>query len=211
MVEDKKLKCYLVLQSFCPLFILVFIRHASCLQIYFLIRFLSELFRGNLAVIGKSIKSPALGDTIITLLCILCFLATTIVAFGFRNLQYSKFDSYGEIIIVGQEKKDSGAIFLVTFILPLLVDDVSTLRKFVFFIVVVGMVVFLLVRSDLFYQSPVLVALKYRTFEFKFVNPNKDVNEHKTYMGLTKGEIPDNGVCIKRRYIADNIFLIYND
>ena len=66
-------------------------------------------------------------------------------------------------------------------------------------------------RSDLFYQNPVLVALKYKTYEFQFVNPYKDVRGDKTYIGLSKGDIPSDKEIIKRKYIADDVFLIYND
>lgn len=109
---------------------------------------------------GKMVKSSALGDVVITILCIIWFLITAIVAIGFRNLQKSNFASHGETITIGSEKKDSGVTFLVTFVLPLLVDDVSTLRGFSFFIALLTMVIFLLMRSDLFYQNPALVALR---------------------------------------------------
>ena len=77
--------------------------------------------------------------------------------------------------------------------------------------VLLGMVILLLMRSDLFYQNPVLVALKYKTFEFQFEMPYKDVQKKKSYIGLSKGEIPLENTIIKRKYIADNVFLVYND
>ena len=209
MTEDIKLKRYLVLQSFCPLFVLVFIQHVGNFNLVF--RFFNDFFHGDLLVFEKAVISPALGDVIITIICMLWFLITAIVALGFRNLQTSNFASHGESIVIKKEKKDSGVTFLVTFILPLLVDDVSTMRDFIFFVTLLIMVIFLLIRSDLFYQNPVLVALGYKTYEFKFVMPYKDVEENKTYIGLSKGSLPYDGAIIKRRYIADDVFLIYND
>lgn len=209
MQEDKRLKLFLVLQSFCPLFILIFIQHVGhCNQI---MQFFVGLYHGEWGVFEKAIHSIALGDVIITLLCVAWFLVTIIVAVGFHNLQDSGFSSYGETITISTEKKDSGATFLVTFVLPLLVNDVSTFRGFVFFVVLLGMVILLLMRSDLFYQNPVLVALKYKTFEFQFEMPYKDVQKKKSYIGLSKGEIPLENTIIKRKYIADNVFLVYND
>lgn len=207
--EDKKLKRFLVLQSFCPLFLLIFIQHVGHFTLVF--RFFRGLFKGDLTVITKAMESAFLGDVVIMLLCIVWFLITAVVAAGFKNLQNGNYDHHGEIIIIGSEKKDSGVTFLVTFVLPLLVDDVSTLRGFIFFVVLLTMVIFLLMRSDLFYQNPVLVALKYKTYEFQFHNPYTDVKENKTYIGLTKGELPFEDASIKRKYIADNVFLIYND
>ncbi len=183
MQEDKKLKRFLVLQSFCPLFLLIFIQHVGHVEL--VIKFFCSILHGDWTSIGKAINSPALGDVAVTTLCVIWFLITTIVAIGFRNLQNSNFASHGETITIGPEKKDSGVTFLVTFVLPLLVDDVSTLRGFIFFIALLTMVIFLLMRSDLFYQNPVLVALKYKSFEFKFDQPYTDVEANKTYIGLS--------------------------
>lgn len=207
--EDKKLKRFLVLQSFCPLFLLIFIQHVGHADL--VLRFLRGLFRGDWSVIMRAWKSSFLGNVVIMSLCIAWFVITAIVAMGFKNLQNSGYDHHGEMIIIGSEKKDSGVTFLVTFVLPLLIDDVSTPRGFIFFIVLLTMVIFLLMRSDLFYQNPVLVALKYKTYEFQFVKPYQDVKENKTYIGLSKGGLPFDGVAIKRKYIADDVFLIYND
>ena len=207
--EDKKLKRFLVLQSFCPLFLLIFIQHVGHCGL--IIRFFACLFHGDWSVIGRAWNSRFLGDVIITFLCLLWFMITAVVAIGFRNLQSSGYDHHGEMIIIGSEKKDSGVTFLVTFVLPLLVDDVSTLRGFIFFIVLLTMVIFLLMRSDLFYQNPVLVALRYKTYEFQFLSPYQDVKENKTYIGLSRGGLPFDGATIKRKYISDDVFLVYND
>lgn len=207
--EDKKLKRFLVLQSFCSLFLLIFIKHVGHSDL--VLRFLNGLIHGDWSVFGRAWKSSYLGDVVITALCIIWFLITAVVALGFRNLQNSGYDHHGETIIIGSEKKDSGVTFLVTFVLPLLVEDVSTPRGFIFFIALLTMVIFLLMRSDLFYQNPVLVALHYKTFEFQFVTPFRDVQENKTYIGLTRGGLPFDGTPIKRKYIADDVFLIYND
>ena len=209
MREDNKLKRFLVLQSFCPLFLLIFIRHVG--HIALVIRFFSSLYPCNWTVIRRARRSNSLGDVVITGLCMAWFLITIIVACGFKNLQDGGYDHYGESIAKISEKKDSGVTFLFTFILPLLVDDVSTLRGFIFFIVLLTMVISLLMRSDLFYQNPVLNVLGYKSYEFQFKNPYQDVKEEKTYIGLSKGGVPFYGTPIKRKYIADDVFLIYND
>ena len=211
MNEDKKLKCYLVLQSFFPLFILLFIRHFSVSAFRLLGRFFSMLFQGVTVLIERDFSVFCLGDSIISIFCMLWFIITSIVALGFRDLQKGNYDSRGETITVVQERKDSGATFLVTFILPILIDDVSTLRNMGVFSVLLIMVVFLLMKSDLFYQNPVLMFLKYKTFEFRFNNPDKDVVDEKIYIGITKGSIPSEERAIKRKYIADDVFLIFNE
>ena len=209
MQVDKKLKCFLVLQSFFPLFLLIFIRHVGHCDL--VLRFLTGIFHGDWSVFRKMVKSPALGDVVISFFSILWMVITVIVVIGFHNIQNSNFASHGETIIIESEKKDSGVTFLVTFLLPLLVDDVATLRGFLFFSTLLVMVILLLIRSDLFYQNPVLAALHYRIYEFKFCAPYTDVEENKNYIGMTRYELPSEQVAIKRKYIADNVFIIYND
>lgn len=209
MQEDNKLKRLLILQSFCPLFLLVFIQHVG--HFSFVYRFFVGVYHRDFSVLVDAINGSAIGDVIITFFCIIWFIITAVVAFGFRSIQEFSFDHYGETIVVKSEKKDSGVSFLVSFILPLLVEDVSTFRGFIFFIALLTMVIFLLVRSDLFYQNPVLVALKYKTYEFQFVTSYTDVKKDRTYIGLSKGEIPSEKAAIKRKYIADNVFIVYNE
>ena len=209
MKEDKKLKLYLILQSFFPLFVLIFIKHVGNCDL--IKKFLSGMFCRDWSVIEKTFNNPHLGSVVITFVCIIWLLITIIVAAGFRSYRTCNFASHGESIIIGQEKKDSGVTFLVTFILPLLVDDLSTPRDFIFFVVLLAMVILLLIRSDLFYQNPVLVALKYKTYEFQFITPYQDVDENRTYIGLSKGNLPTDEMSVKRKYIADGVFFIEND
>lgn len=74
------------------------------------------------------------------------------------------------------------------------------------------MVIALLINSNTFYQNPVLSAMKYRTFTFKFVNPASDINHsNRIYVGITHGVPIVEDAVIKRKYISDGVFLIYND
>ena len=207
--ENKKIELYLVLHSFAPLFILVLIKHIGRFDL--IIVFCSRIVRGDWSAISSALHSSSLGHVVISILCILWLLMTFIVAAAFRGFQSIDFDHYGEAIVIGKEKKDSGATFLVSFVLPLLVDDVDTLRGFVFFIFLLTTVFVLLMRSGLFYQNPVLAVLKYRVYEFKFVSGINDVDLNKTYIGISKGTIPDDSAAIKRKYISDGVFVVYND
>ena len=209
MKEDKKLKFYLVFQSFCPLFVLIFIRHVGNIDL--IKRFFSGLLQADWSVIEKAMVNPCLGSVIITFICIVWFIITGIVALGLRSFRKCNFASHGESISIRQEKTNSGITFLMTFILPLLVDDVSSPRGFIFFGVLLIMVILLLIRSDLFYQNPVLVSLGYKTYEFQIVTPYKDVDDNKTYIGLSKDSLPTGEASVKRKYIGDGVFLIENE
>jgi len=210
MKEDGRLKLFLVLQSFFGLFLLMFIKYVGHLGL--MCRFFVQLLSCDLRVFYRAFSNPAIYDVIVSMFCFLWFILTGFVAFCFDDIQKSGFSSYGECIVNVTEKKDSGVTFLVTFILPLLVDDLTTWRDLLFFFVLLFMTIFLLSSSDLFYQNPVLVALGYKVFEFSFVNPNKDVSEKRVYIGITRGDLPVEGKeIIKRKYISDNVFLIYKD
>ena len=211
MKEDKKLKYFLVLQSFCPLFLLIFIQHIDKVHFKLFGRFFIGLFHGDLSVFYKIFSNEALGNVIITILCLIWFFLTAVFSWCFRNYQNSNFVHQGDMIKIDFEKKDSGVTFLVTFVLPLLVDDVSTTRGFVFFVVLLTMVVYLFMQSDLFYQNPVLIVLKYRTFQFKFNKPPANTLQDKTYIGICRKNLPCSETAVKWKYIADNVFLIYND
>ena len=209
LTENIALKRYLVLQSFAPLFALLLIKHIGHFNL--IAMFFSRIFKGDWSVFALAIHSSSLGNVVVSVLCTLWLIVTFVVAAAFRGFQRVDFDHHGEVIVVGEEKKDSGVTFLVSFVLPLLVDDVGTLRGFIFFIALLAMVIVLLMRSDLFYQNPVLAALKYKTYEFTFSSPYNDVEAGKTYIGISKGSIPFDNAAIKRKYIADGVFVIYND
>lgn len=114
--------------------------------------------------------------------------------------------------MIEDSPNDSGATFLVTYVLPLLTDDVSSIRGLIVFLVLLLMVIALLINSNTFYQNPVLSAMKYRTFTFKFVNPASDINHsNRVYIGITHGVPIVEDAVIKRKYISDGVFLIYND
>ena len=200
MQEDKKLKLLLILQSFCPLFFLIFIRYVGHLGL--ILRFFNGLIQGDISVVERAWKSSYCGNVVIAFLCVIWFLITVVVTLGFRDFQSYNFAHHGEKINIISEKNDSGATFLVTFVFPLFVDDVSTLRGFIFFIALLTMVIFLLMQTDMFYQNPVLTALGYRSYQ--------DVQENKIYIGLSKEE-PTKEAVIKRKYIANDVFLICND
>ena len=119
----------------------------------------------------------------------------------------------GENVVVSDDKKDAGISFLVTFVLPLLVDEVTGLREFIFFLTMLTMVLCLLIRSNLFYQNPLLTLLGYRICTFKVIDPAKDLQPYAKMelIGITRGKPISHEAPIKRKYIADNVFLIYND
>lgn len=211
--ENMILKRSLVLQSFAPLFILLAIKHIGFGTFWHLVVSFITLFSDKgLVAVSIAIKNKNFGSFVIFIISLMWLFATLIIAIGFRGMQKSGFKSAGEQILIEDSQNDSGATFLVTYVLPLLTDDVSSIRGLIVFLVLLLMVIALLINSNTFYQNPVLSAMKYRIFTFKFVNPASDINHsNRIYVGITHGVPIVEDAVIKRKYISDGVFLIYND
>ena len=202
-----------MLQSFSPLFFLLFIKHIYWRMPALIAKFFSALQTDGLKAVQHAMKHPLFGDMVIVVISLLWLALTVLVVFGFGEIQHSGFVSKEENIVVCDDKKDVGISFLVSFVLPLLVDEVTGMRDFIFFATMLVLVLCLLIRSNLFYQNPILTLLGYRVCTFKVVNPAQDLQPYtdKEFIGITHGKPVAHEAPIKRKYIADDVFLIYND
>lgn len=211
--ENLNLKRSLVLQSFAPLFILLAIKHIKPKIYFHLIETFFNYWKiEKIEAVSMTVRNKEFGSLVIFVISVIWLLFTFIIAIGFKGMQKSGFKSAGEQILIEDSPNDSGATFLVTYVLPLLTDDISSVRGLIVFLVLLSMVIILLINSNTFYQNPVLSAMKYRTFIFKFINPASDINHSNgTYVGITKGALIDENLIIKRKYISNGFFLIYND
>ena len=72
-----------------------------------------------------------------------------------------------------EEDKESGLNFFMTFLLPLVIDDVVAINGFLVFVFLFVGVVILLAKTTLFYKNPVLILLGYRLYYFQIGNANK--------------------------------------
>ncbi|MEE1339333.1 MAG: hypothetical protein UHG91_00950 [Succinivibrionaceae bacterium] len=211
--ENLNVKRSLILQSFAPLFFLILIKNIDIvLFVRLFIRFFIVVGQEGIKVVGIVWNHEQFGPFVISILSIIWLLATVIIALGFRGYHSSGFRSVGETITVAESPNDGGATFLVTYVLPLLTNNVESARDLLVFLTMLIMVIMLLTRSNMFYQNPILYAMKYRTFTFVFDNPSSDIlDKEKTYVGITKGAPIVHEAVIKRKYIADGVFFIYND
>lgn len=214
MKNNGNLKNSLVLQSFAPLFFLLFIKHFYCQMPKLAVAFFKGVSSDFSATITRVWEHPMFWDMLIVLISTAWIIATIIIGLGFCGMQHAGFRSAGEMIVISEEKNDVGITFLVSFVFPLLVDDVTSLRDFLFFASMLTIVVLLLIRSNLFYQNPILSFLGYRIYRFKFSNPASDIQQSqkdKEFIGITHGKPICIEAAIKRKYIADDVFMIYND
>ena len=207
------LKRSLILQSFAPLFLLLMVKHLDLnLYLTLVYKFIDTWHKIGIKALNITIHNTFFGSFVVSIISIIWLVITIIIAFGFNGLQKAGFKSEGEQIIIEDSSNDSGAIFLVTYILPLLTDDIGSIRGLIVFSTMLLMIILLLTKSNTFYQNPVLAAMKYKVFSFKFSNPASDITyQHRIYMGITYKKPIDEKAVIKRKYISDGVFVIYND
>ena len=211
--ENIALKRSFVIQSFAPLFLLLTIKHLD-IKIYvnLIKKFFEALPSKGVAIIEITVNHPSFGSFIVSVVGVCWLLLAIVIALGFKGAQEAGFKSAGEKITIEDSPNDSGATFLVTYVLPLLTDDIESLRGLFVFATMLIMVILLLSRSNTFYQNPVLVAMKYRSFSFKFENPDDDIlSPNRLYIGITRGLPLEEDKIIKRKYIADGVFVIFNE
>lgn len=211
--ENLILKRSLVLQAFAPLFLLLTFKHLKVsLYLNLILKFIDTCKTSGIYALRIAIHHSAFGGFIISVIGIVWLIVTVAIALGFNGIQRAGFTSAGEKIKIEDSPNDSGATFLVTYVLPLLTDDVDSIRGLIVFLTMLTMVILLLTRSNTFYQNPVLSAMKYRTFSFIFLNPSDDITHpERVYIGITRGIPIVEDTVIKRKYISDGVFVIYND
>lgn len=213
MKSNLRIKRSLIIQSFAPLFLLLMIKHWNlCLYVTLIKKFLCEITQSIYSALDKTIHHAEFGNFFVFTLGVVWVVIAISIALGFRGIHSSGFTSAGEKIIVADTETEGSAVFLVTYVLPLFTDDVSTWNRLIVFLLMLIMVIVLLNNSKNFYQNPILTILKYKTYSFKFLNPETDIeNPESEYICITRGKGISEEATIKRKYIADGVFLIYND
>ena len=210
MDENRNLKRSLIFQSFAPLFVLLVIKHFQ-LSFFYLPYKVYLSFKQH-ELIDSICRYTQWGDLLVFIFSLGWILYAFLVYMGFEGMHCTNFRSAGEQVLIGEDKRDGSVSFLVSFVLPLLIEDINTVRGIIIFGVLLWFIIKLLTNSNLFYQNPVLLLLGYECFSFKFVNPAKDIEKpDRIYIGITKGRKIEEKPVVKRKYIADDVFLIYNE
>lgn len=94
--------------------------------------------------------------------------------------------------------------FFVTYITPLILDDIDKGSGFLIFISIVIFLIFLMRNTNLYYKNPVLTILGYKSLRFHF-----ESDTEKEHIAITRGDV-DASKLIKRKRISDNVYLVYN-
>ena len=96
----------------------------------------------------------------------------------------------------------------MTFVFPLLLDDLTTIRGFVLFMGILVLVFLLLWKTNLYYQNPILTILGYRVYRINFLEETGR-NCYLKYIAISKENL-DASKIVKWKYIADDVLLVYN-
>ena len=213
MKDNNRLKRGLILQSLSIVFVLLIIRH-SHLDYFRLFRRFVELFKVSPSdVVYISINHERFGELLIVFIGFIWIIVSIISLSAFKATQIAGFESHGEQVIVIEEKRDAAASFLMTFILPLLIDELNCPQNWISYIIVIAVVYAVLYQSNLYYQSPILSLLGYKFFSFKVLNPyeKSGMKSGVDYIGITKRHMITEESSIMWKHISDNVFLVYNE
>lgn len=211
MNENKKLKIKLIIQSFLPLSILVVIKSVTkgiCEDIYYLIN--SILHKRNIDKVVHVIWSKGhIWQIIIGIIALMFMISGLITFWQFRQARFAAFNDDGDKIKIKEKIQDSGIVFFSTFILPLMIDEVSTLNEFLSYVLVIWGIAELMIKTDLYYQNPVLILLHYKIYRVSFISEIEKTSNERTYIAICREELEENKV-VKWKYISDDVCLMYN-
>lgn len=207
--ENIRLKKELIIQAFLPLFVLLFVKYfdiSFCEDIKYSVTQILSKDWGVFKQIRYSVSFWKFVLCVILLIYIIRGLSTV---WGFRDLQKGGLYDAGEKIVIHNEITENSLGFFVTFIIPLLLDDIVSLRNLLVFLLVMLFLTMLMWKTNLYYQNPVLSILGYKVFQIEFVNPILSQDKNCMMLAITKDEL-DMSKTIVRKYISDNVFYLEN-
>lgn len=210
MIENKSMKRKLIIQSFAPLFLILAIKNFTC-ELCGLGGRLAQCFEEQgWEALRRIPCHPLFLTCVLEVICVAWVVYAVASIYSFRNLQTANFRSQGEKLEKVQKISDSGVTFFVTYVLPMVLDDIGTLNGFLIFVFLMAMLCVLMWKTNLYYQNPVLTILGYNVISFEFDNTELRDFQNRECIGITKGDISA-GAVIKRQYITDNVFLVYKN
>lgn len=198
------------MQSFAPLFLILLIQYFDCKLSHLCRVFFLSILKDLGTALIKMIRHPLFITLVLEVLCLLWIIYSAYNVRYFEKFQRLNFVSVGESLINIEKIQNFSVTFLMTYVLPMAMDDLDTLRGFIVFVILMAMLFALMWNTNLYYQNPVLTILGYEIFSFEFETTQLAEYEAKECIGITRGKVEE-GNNIKRQIISDNVFLIYED
>lgn len=211
MNDNMSMKRALIMQSFMPLFLILLVKYFDIKLLYLCKSFFGNFVKMPREVIIKTVTHPFFITFLLEIFCFLWISCSIISIKKFIESQKANFISEGESLVDVKKMSDSGVTFFMTYVLPMAMDDLDTLKGIIVFGILMIMLFLLMWKTNLFYQNPVLVLLGYEVFSFKFDTTQVDEYRGKVCIGITRGIAVESGYSIKRQKISDNVFLVYKD
>lgn len=208
MKENKSMKKKLIMQSFAPLFLILFIKYFDMELIKICAKFFVRIKTGWFSAIVTAVKHPLFGTFLLEVFCLVWVVYSCCGIKLFLEIQTANFIGQGESLKDVEKIPDSSVTFFVTYILPMTMDDLNTAKGFIVFSLLMTILLALMWKTNLYYQNPVLTVLGYDVFSFRFETTQMDSFKNRECIGITRGKIHEER-SIKRQLISDNVFLIY--
>ncbi|MDY2636833.1 MAG: anti-phage protein KwaA [Phascolarctobacterium sp.] len=206
MIADKKMKIGLIVQSFAPLFLILFVKNYDNT----FLELLCGLFQNHKSAIESSLLVKLLPNFLFSFICFLVLSYGFISYRSFNDSQNRDYKSHGELIANVQNCNDVSINFFVTYIMPLSSDKVETFRDMLVFTLIIGIIFLLMYKTNLYYQNPILVILGYEIFKFTFDCTDNSRLQGKEFIGVSKENLT-NGTVIKWKYISDGVFIVFKE
>lgn len=203
------LKWLLIIQSFLPLSLLLLIKYGDLEVLKLLRKFVMQLWLSPFTAVINAFSHPKLLLTVLHIFCIAMILAGAFIYAVFKNIQGYGYVDKAEKIIITEDTTETSVAFFVTYIIPMMMDEIDQLRGFLCFLVILMTLVLLMRNTNLYYQNPILTIMGYKTFRFTFSESPYESMKGKEFIAITRGAFDESKI-IERKYIADNIYLLYN-
>lgn len=198
------------MQSFAPLFLILMIKYFDMEVIYLCGKFLKLVLNNPINAFAKMVVHPANITVFLEIFSLLWIIYSLYSVKTFENSQRANFISEGAKIINTEEISDTGVTFFMTYVLPMAMDDMDTLKGVILFGILMAILFTLMWKTNLFYQNPILTVLGYKIFSFEFEMTQLTEYRNKKCIGITRGKInKDNS--IKWQKVSDNVFIILED
>ena len=210
MADNLSMKRKLIMQSFAPLFLILFVKYFDCELCRLLISFLKILFFMPIVTLSRAVHHSLFITMLLEIFCLVWVIYSAYGIKSFNVSQRANFTSQGESLKDIVKISDSGVTFFMTYVLPMAMDDLNTCKGVFVFGILMTMLFALMWKTNLYYQNPVLTVLGYEVFSFRFETTQLSEYSNTECIGITRGTLRT-GHSIKRQKISDNVFWVYEE
>lgn len=206
--DEIKNRLTLTIQSFFPLFVWFIIKY-SVNPKKFIIKIEKDilLYKWNVDVYFRLAMRQYFLSGLIT---VISFVLCLYIVYGLVNIREKEsggWDNDGENLKIIRQKNDVGVTFLVTYVFPLFIDDINTIRNFIILVSMIIFLILLLLRTNLYYQNPILIMLGYKIYVVQISNPENRNLLNKEIIAISREKLVE-GRVIKKKKLSDNVYLM---